>query len=83
TDLLRHVWMAIAADGWRLENADITIVTAEPRLAGYRVRMRQALSGALDCPLELISVKATTTDGLGFIGRTEGVLASAVVLLSS
>ena len=82
TDLLREVWTALRHDSWQLENADITIVAAEPRLAGYRARMRTALAAALECPLEAISLKATTTDGVGALGRAEGVLAMASVLLS-
>jgi 2-C-methyl-D-erythritol 2,4-cyclodiphosphate synthase len=80
--MLRHVWTTLQATGWRLENADVTIVAGEPRLAAYRFPMRQALADALGCPTDLISVKATTTDGLGSLGRAEGVMASAVALLS-
>jgi 2-C-methyl-D-erythritol 2,4-cyclodiphosphate synthase len=83
TDLLAHVWKALTADGWQLENADLTVVASEPRLAPLRQPMRQALAEALGCPIETISIKATTTDGLGALGRAEGVLASAVVLLRS
>jgi 2-C-methyl-D-erythritol 2,4-cyclodiphosphate synthase len=82
TDLLRHVWAALEADGWQLENADLTIVTSEPRLAPFRAQMRQAIAAALDCSDEVISIKAKTTDKLGFVGRGEGVLANAAVLLS-
>jgi 2-C-methyl-D-erythritol 2,4-cyclodiphosphate synthase len=82
TDMLRHVWENLQADGWRLENADLTIVAAEPRLAAYRAQMRAALAESLGCPMDCISVKATTTDGLGALGRAEGILASAVVLLA-
>jgi 2-C-methyl-D-erythritol 2,4-cyclodiphosphate synthase len=82
TDLLRHVWTDLAAQDWWLQNADLTIVASEPRLAPFRQPMRQALADALNCPVGKISVKATTTDGLGALGRAEGVLASATVLLS-
>jgi 2-C-methyl-D-erythritol 2,4-cyclodiphosphate synthase len=82
TDLLRHVWADLAAQDWWLQNADLTIVASEPRLAPFRQPMRQALADALNCPVGKISVKATTTDGLGALGRAEGVLASATVLLS-
>ena len=64
------------------ENADLTIVAAEPRLAPYRLPMREAIARALGVPVASISLKATTTDGLGALGRAEGVLASAAVLLS-
>jgi 2-C-methyl-D-erythritol 2,4-cyclodiphosphate synthase len=82
TDMLRHVWAELSADGWLLENLDLTIVASEPRLAPHRAAMRTALADALGCPPESVSVKATTTDGLGALGRAEGVLASATVLLS-
>jgi len=81
TDMLRRVWATLRAEGWRLENADLTIVAAEPRLAPYRARMRQAIATALECPIDAVSVKATTTDGVGAFGRGEGVLAQAAVLL--
>jgi 2-C-methyl-D-erythritol 2,4-cyclodiphosphate synthase len=82
TDLLRHVWQTLRADGWQLENADLTIVAAGPRLAPHRQAMRQALAEALATPIEAISLKATTTDHLGALGRGEGVAAFAAVLLS-
>jgi 2-C-methyl-D-erythritol 2,4-cyclodiphosphate synthase len=83
TELLRHVWRDLSAQDWRLENADLTIVASEPRLAPFRQPMRQALADVLSCSIGQIGVKATTTDGLGAIGRAEGVLATATVLLSS
>ena len=55
--------------------------SSEPRLAPYRYQMRQALADALGCSMGQMSLKATTTDGLGALGRHEGVLALATVLL--
>jgi len=81
SDMLRHVWSTLTADGWTLENLDLTLVCSEPKLAPYRLAMRQALAAARDCPLEAVSLKATTTDGLGALGRGEGVLAFATVLV--
>lgn len=81
-DLLRQVWTALRADGWALENADLTLVASEPRIAPHREAMRKALAGALEADLGRVSVKATTTDGLGFLGRGEGVMAQATVLLT-
>jgi 2-C-methyl-D-erythritol 2,4-cyclodiphosphate synthase len=80
-EMLRYVWTALHADSWRLENADLTLVAARPRLAPYRYQMRQALSDTLSVSVTQISLKATTTDGLGALGRAEGVLALATVLL--
>jgi 2-C-methyl-D-erythritol 2,4-cyclodiphosphate synthase len=82
TDLLAQVWTRLAADGWRVENVDLTIVASEPRLAPHRQPMREALAAALACLGTCVSLKATTTDGLGPLGHGEGVLAMAVVLLS-
>jgi len=82
TDMLRHVWTALQADGWQLENADLTIVAAEPRLAPYQAQIQSALAEAIGCATARISVKATTIDGLGAVGRAEGILASAVALLT-
>jgi 2-C-methyl-D-erythritol 4-phosphate cytidylyltransferase/2-C-methyl-D-erythritol 2,4-cyclodiphosphate synthase len=82
TNLLQHIWSALRTDGWQLENADITIVAAEPRLAPHRTAMRAAIAAALACPVDAISLKATTTDGVGAFGRAEGVLVMASVLLS-
>ena len=82
TDLLRQVWDVLRNDGWQLQNLDITIVAAEPRLAPYRIQMREAVAEALGCAMECVSLKATTTDGLGSLGRGEGVLAMAAVLLN-
>jgi 2-C-methyl-D-erythritol 2,4-cyclodiphosphate synthase len=82
TNLLQHIWSALRTDGWQLENADITIVAAEPRLAPHRTAMRAAIAAALACPVDAISIKATTTDGVGAFGRAEGVLVMASVLLS-
>src|SRR5262249_43539367 len=81
TKLLNAVWKALTEEGWRLANADLTIVASEPRIAPFRARMRQALARALECPVEQVSLKASTTDGLGALGRAEGVLALATVLL--
>jgi 2-C-methyl-D-erythritol 4-phosphate cytidylyltransferase/2-C-methyl-D-erythritol 2,4-cyclodiphosphate synthase len=81
-DLLRHVWSTLAAAGWRVENVDITIVASEPRLAPYRDVMRETLASALGVLPDVVSMKATTTDGVGALGRGEGVLALATALLS-
>ena len=81
TEMLRHVWTSLYANGWRLENADLTLVAASPRLAPYRYQMRQSLAETLSVSLTQISVKATTTDGLGALGRQEGLLATATALL--
>ncbi len=74
--------MALAADaGYRIGNADITVALQRPRLAPYIERMRERLAGLMSAPVDAVSVKATTTEKLGFVGRGEGCEAYAVVLL--
>ncbi len=67
--------------GWKVGNCDITILAERPKLMPYRDAMRQCLAGALAVSLDRVSVKATTTEKLGFTGREEGIAAAAVVLL--
>jgi 2-C-methyl-D-erythritol 2,4-cyclodiphosphate synthase len=80
-ELLAQAWERIQADGWQLANADVVLVGEEPRLAPHRDEMRRRLAAALAVDPERVSVRATTTDGLGFTGRGEGLAAQAVALL--
>jgi 2-C-methyl-D-erythritol 2,4-cyclodiphosphate synthase len=66
---------------WQVGNIDATIVAEHPRLAPYTQPMRQRLAEITDIPLERVSVKAKTTDGLGFAGREEGVACYAIAFL--
>jgi 2-C-methyl-D-erythritol 2,4-cyclodiphosphate synthase len=79
--LLAQAWEGIRARGWELANADVVLVGEEPRLAPHRNQMRQRLAAAIGVDPELVAVRATTTDGLGFAGRGEGLAAQAVALL--
>lgn len=79
--LLREVSAKVAAAGWRLGNADMTLVAQAPKLAPYIDAMCGNLAEDLRCERGCISVKATTTEHLGFTGRGEGIAAFAVVLL--
>ena len=79
--LLAQAWERIQEHGWRLANADVVLVGEEPRLAPHRDEMRRRLASALGVDPELVAVRATTTDGLGFAGRGEGLAAQAVALL--
>ncbi len=80
--LLERVIAWLATNGWQVENADVTIVCERPRLSGYRLEMRERLAAALGVASDAVSVKATTTEGMGFEGRGEGIAAHAVCLLS-
>ena len=80
--LLERVVAWLTQTGWTVANADITIVCERPRLSGYRLEMRERLAEALRVGSDAVSVKATTTEGMGFEGRGEGIAAHAVCLLS-
>ncbi len=79
--LLREVVKMIADAGYEIENADITIIAQRPKLAGYIGQMRQNAASDLKIDISRVSVKATTTEKMGFEGRGEGISALAVVLL--
>ena len=79
--LLARAWEQVRSYGWSLANADVVLVGEEPRLAPHRDEMRRGLAAALGVAPELVAVRATTTDGLGFAGRGEGLAAQAVALL--
>jgi 2-C-methyl-D-erythritol 2,4-cyclodiphosphate synthase len=81
-ELLRTAWSRVQEGGWELVNADVVLIGEEPRLAPHRDAMRARLAGALGVEPERVAVRATTTDGLGFTGRREGLAAQAVALLS-
>ena len=79
--LLREVRTRVAAAGFRVEQVDLVIIAEQPRLAPYRAAMRAAIAEDLGLSVERVGVKATTTDGLGFTGRGEGIAAHAVALI--
>ena len=80
-ELLRVAWARVQEGGWQLVNADVVLIGEEPRLAPHRAAMRARLADALGVDPERVTVRATTTDGLGFTGRKEGLAAQAVALL--
>jgi 2-C-methyl-D-erythritol 2,4-cyclodiphosphate synthase len=80
--LLRHVVALTGDSGYRVSNVDATVIAQAPRLAPYIEAMRDNLARDLQCATDCVSVKATTTERLGFTGRSEGIAASAIVLLS-
>jgi 2-C-methyl-D-erythritol 2,4-cyclodiphosphate synthase/2-C-methyl-D-erythritol 4-phosphate cytidylyltransferase len=79
--LLTEAFAAVRSRGYALVNADATVMAERPKLAPYIGTMRERIAGAMGTAPEKISIKATTTEGLGFVGREEGVAARATVLL--
>jgi 2-C-methyl-D-erythritol 2,4-cyclodiphosphate synthase len=79
--LLSRVVGLIRAKGWEIGNADITIAMQRPKLAPYIIAMRECLASVMGVSVDDVSVKATTTEKLGFVGRGEGCEVYAVVLL--
>jgi 2-C-methyl-D-erythritol 2,4-cyclodiphosphate synthase len=80
-DLLTRAYAQVREAGWELENADCVLVGEEPRIAPLRGAMQARLAEALGVEPGLVTVRATTTDRLGFTGRGEGLAALAVALL--
>jgi 2-C-methyl-D-erythritol 2,4-cyclodiphosphate synthase len=81
--LLRHVVRLAFGRGWAVGNVDATVIAQAPRLAPHVAAMRANIASDLECSDERVSVKATTTERLGFTGRGEGIAAIATILLST
>ena len=79
--LLRHVYRIVQDLGYRLVNADITIIAQAPKMAPHVSAMRQIIAEDLNVDIDCINVKATTTEKLGFEGRKEGIAVQAIVLI--
>ena len=77
-DLLRVVVVALQVEGWRFLNVDATVIAQQPRFGPHVPAMRERLADALGLPVDAVSVKATTTDHLGALGRAEGIGAQAI-----
>ena len=79
--LLRDVYLKIKTLGFVIGNVDVTVLAQVPKLAPYEQKMRENLAHDLQTDLQNVSIKATTTEKLGFVGRKEGIAVEAVVLL--
>ena len=79
--LLARVMELIREKGWSVGNVDITIAMQRPKLAPYIMAMRECMASVMNIPVDCVSVKATTTEKLGFVGRGEGCEVYAVALL--
>ena len=79
---LTHALSLVKARGGSVVNADVTLICEEPKIKPHRAAMRERLARLLELPLQRVSVKATTTEGMGFTGRREGLAAQAIVSVS-
>lgn len=79
---VQAVMSLVRERGWRVNNVDITIIAQVPKLAPYRELMRERVANLLEVEISAVSVKATTTNHMGFIGRKEGIAAIAIVSLT-
>lgn len=80
--LLRDVFSKIKTQGYRVVNVDVTVMAQVPKMAPYELQMRNNVADDLELSLGCVSIKATTTEKLGFTGRGEGIAVEAVCLLS-
>jgi 2-C-methyl-D-erythritol 2,4-cyclodiphosphate synthase len=77
-----HAVQLLARDGWRVVNADLTLLAEVPRIAAHRAAICRSMATVLGVPPTDVNLKATTTEKLGFVGRSEGLAAQAVVLIA-
>ncbi len=80
-ELLHHVTQLVGDAGYQLVNMDACVIAQQPRLSAYKPAMRQRLAEVMQVSRDQINIKATTTEKLGFTGRSEGIAAQAVVLI--
>jgi 2-C-methyl-D-erythritol 2,4-cyclodiphosphate synthase len=81
--LLAEVWKIASDRAWRLGNADLTIFAEAPKLKQYLDPMRERLAGALGADQSRVNIKASSPEGLGALGRGEGMAAAAIVMLEA
>lgn len=80
--LLKDTFEKVLSKGYKIENIDSTIALQSPKISNYILKMKEVISQILNLDIDAISIKATTTERLGFVGKGEGVSAYAVVLIS-
>ncbi|WP_312320859.1 2-C-methyl-D-erythritol 2,4-cyclodiphosphate synthase [Stenotrophomonas sp.] len=81
SQFLQHCNTLLRERGWQVGNTDITVICERPKVGPHALAMRERIAGLLGTALDTVSVKATTSEKLGFTGRSEGIAAQAVVLL--
>lgn len=79
--LLAKCWQLVKDRGWRMVNIDSTVTLEAPKIMKYALAMREKIAGLLEMGVDDVSIKATTTEKMGFVGRGEGIVAYATVLL--
>ena len=80
---LEYVEVVLRDTGWRLSNLDATIIAEQPRISPHALSMRAAISDSLKCDISVVNIKSTTTDGMGFPGRMEGMAAFAIATIEA
>lgn len=79
--LLKHVFQMISKEGWQIGNIDVSLLLEKPKIAPYLKPMREIIADILDIDTNAISIKATTNEKMGYVGREEGVTSFAVALI--
>ncbi|MCC5941518.1 MAG: 2-C-methyl-D-erythritol 2,4-cyclodiphosphate synthase [Balneolaceae bacterium] len=82
-ELLKHSYKLVTEKGYELVNADATIIAEKPKIKPFILQIRERISSALHADVDAISIKATTSEKMGFVGREEGIAAQAIVLLKA
>ena len=83
-ELLKQAGKKVKESGWnKIENIDVTIMAERPKLGKFKARMKEEIAGLLEIDSSRVNIKATTTEGLGAVGRQEGIAAAAVCLLKN
>jgi len=83
SEFVRHCSALLRERGWQVGNADVTVICERPKVGPHALAMREVIAGLLGIEVDRVSVKATTSEKLGFTGRSEGIAAQAVVLVGA
>ncbi len=80
--MLQAALARIAGDGWRVANVDVTVIAEQPKIGPHRERIRERLADAMEMPVGAVSVKGKTNEGMGWVGRREGLAVMAVATIA-
>lgn len=80
-DLLQNIYKLMSSEGYFLMNMDATIILEKPKLSKYIDKMKENIAETLSCSKDILSIKATTSEGIGFVGRQEGIACLCSILL--